>query len=146
MIEHFELELEIMNMRNYLARLLCLSLCLAFLAPTAVFAGADRQLVEVDAEESARLEKERVAMQEAYEKEAKKVVEEDEDDGLEERMRKAQELRDKEIDERNQHFVVSQGEDDGSVAECPPRKCFFFCWLWKIIIFPFKLLAMPFTS
>lgn len=132
-----------MNMRTYLVRLLCLSLCLTFFAPTAVLAGADKQLVEVDTAERERLEKERIEMQEAYKEEVKK---QDDSKAEEERMSKAQEIRDKEIEERDQYFESSEGEDVESVAQCPPRKCFFFCWLWKVVSFPFKLIAMPFKS
>jgi hypothetical protein len=75
----------------------------ALLVPA--YAGIDKKLVEVDADEREALEKERVAAQEEYIEEAKKQVEEKKKISQEE-LNKASELyRNKAIDEANQEYL-----------------------------------------
>lgn len=128
-------------MAKILKRLVLLTFVAVLMFPTAAMAGIDKKLVEIDAEERARLERERIAEQEAYEAEAKRQAElERLEREKAERLLAAKNLREEQIDQRNDLYSSLHQEctDDGK-KDCFADHCGFFCTLWRIITFPVRL-------
>lgn len=132
-------------------KLLCLAFSLMFLVPSAAFAGVHKELVEVDAGERERLEKERVEMQEAYEEEGRRIAEErarrEAEEAAARRVDKAEKLRMQEIGQRNSDYLARLRDFEANREVTNSKTdCAFFCRLFRIITLPIKLVITAFES
>lgn len=135
-----------------MTRLICLTLCLLTIVPVLNLpaqAGIDKKLVEIDQAERERLEKERIAMQEAYEEEARKQAEERRiaeekrlaEERAEQRQRDlvslAKNLRENEIDRLNSEIAnFLAGSANATVTSTCSAG--WFCRIISIITAPFR--------
>lgn len=128
-----------MKLKSIHIKLATLLLVVNFLFAPMAQAGVVKQMVQVNKEEQAKLEKERAALQEQYEAEAEQAKAAEAE--TQRRMDLAQRIREQAIDEANADYVAQNGSSTSKVYQKSSNnyrcKNTFFCTIIKILTLPF---------